>query len=138
MLVNTDSLYLQLSVCLGKRFSCDNDLQQHQVYWFLTILEEAIIPLQISTPDRENIPCTSPSPPLKKPSPASWSLSDSEFLPENYKTRHKPVSLGLAKMSEYLKICGCGVPSAFIQRTDSHSGNWGMPNSILVKDFTEL
>ena len=92
MLVNKDSLYLQLSVSLGKRFLCDDDLQQHQVYWFLTILEEAVIPLQVSTPDRENIPCISPSPP-KKPSPASRSLSDSDFRPENYKTRHKPVSL---------------------------------------------
>ena len=81
MLVNTDSLYLQLSVCLGKRFSCDNDLQQHQVYWFLTILEEAIIPLQISTSDRENIPCTSPSPPPKNQAlPLGHLVTQSSYL----------------------------------------------------------
>ena len=60
MLVNKDYFYLPES--LGKRFLCDNDLQQHQVYWFLTILEEAVIPLQVNTPDRENIPRISPSP----------------------------------------------------------------------------
>ena len=133
MLVNTDSLHLQLSAPLGKRFSFDNIKYTGSLpFW-----KKWLYPYKLAHQIEKiyHVPT-----PLKKknPGPASWSLSNSDFLPENYKTRHKPVSLWFAKMSEYLKICGCGVPNAFIQRTDSHSGNWGMPNSILVKDFTEL
>ena len=49
-------------------------------------------------------------PPSKKknPGPASWSLSNSDFLPENYKTRHKPVSLWFAKCLNIWKYADVG------------------------------
>lgn len=129
MLVNTDSLYLQLSAVLGTGFSYDNDLRQHQGYRVLIIFgRSGYIHAVQDTRGRKY-----PPPPKKRKNWPHLLVTQISYL----KTRKLDSSQCLCDQPKCLNICkyvGVGY-KVHSSRKLTHILATVMPNNILVKNF---